>query len=298
MKGILFFTGNLALLVAILFFSACSGKSNNNKEVIKALQESIESSNASINANSSDILHSLDEKSRDYTTQERAGKWLPKAQRIQKISEEIFSHIEGLKKSNEVNTETANELFARVMKYEEDIFATDSLIKYEFAKNIILISKSFDNTEQTGDDFYKTFFRNSTLLSISAMLTKLQNSIKLIENKTISYCHNQIGQTDGDGFFDSFSAIAALSSSYVKAGERIEITAGMGSFSTQARPVITVNHKNVPLMENGLAVYSFKASNKPGKHFVSLRIDFYDQEGNKQYVRKQLEYTVAKPCDQ
>lgn len=298
MKSILCRSSNLALFAVMLFLSACSGKSDNNKEVIKALQESIENSNTSINVSSTDILHSLDEKTRDYATKERASIWLPKAQQIQKLSEEVFSYIEGLKKSIKINAETANELFARLMKYKEDILAVDSSVRYEFARNIILISRSFDTTKQTVNNFNNTFFRNSDPLLISAMLIRLQNSIRVIENRTITYCHSQIGQTDGDGFFDSFSAIAALSSSFVKAGDRIEVTAGMGSFSTQARPVITVNHQNVPLMETGAAVYSFKASNKPGKHFVPIKIDFYDQDGNKQYVRKQLEYTVAKPCDQ
>ncbi len=298
MKSILCRPSNSAVLAMMLFFSACTGKSDNNKAVIKALQESLESSNTAINVSSTDILHSLDEKSRDYSTKERADVWLPKAQHIQKLSEEIFNYVEGLKKANNIKIKTANELFAKLMRHKEDILAVDSSIMYEFAKNIILISRSFDTTKQTGNDFYNTFFRNSAALSTSAMLTKLQNNIKIIENKTITYCHNKIGVTDGDGFFDSFSAIAALSSSYVKAGEAIEITAGICSFSTRESPVITINRKNISLRETGEAIYSFKASNKPGKHFVLVRIDYFDQNGNKQYITKQLEYTVAKECDQ
>lgn len=107
-----------------------------------------------------------------------------------------------------------------------------------------------------------------------------------------------IGRTDGDGFFTSYQAIVGQSSSYVKAGEKIEITAGIGSFSTQERPVITINRNNVSLRETGAAVYSFKASNKPGKHFVPVKIEFTNQDGQKMTQEFNVKYTVAKPCDQ
>jgi len=264
--------------------------------VIKALQESMENSNASINISSTQILHSLDDKSRDYSTKEKADIWLPRAQKIQKLSEEVFNYIEGLKKTNKINAETANELFARLIKYKEDILTVDSSIRYVFAENLNLISMSFDTAKQTGNDFYKTFFKNSFSLSTSAMLSKLQNNIKVIENKTVTFCHQQIAFHGHIDYF--FEALVGQNSKYVKAGEKIEITAGIGSFSTQARPVITINRKNVPLRETGAAVYSFKASNNPGKHFVPVKIEFIDQNGIKNIREFSVDYTVAKECDQ
>jgi hypothetical protein len=98
MKSLFGHTYNSVFLAVILFFSACSGKSDNNNAVIKALQESMESSNTALNMNSNQILRSLDEKSRDYATKERADIWFPRAQQIQKLSQTIFNYIEELKK--------------------------------------------------------------------------------------------------------------------------------------------------------------------------------------------------------
>jgi len=298
MKQIFCSAFNSVILVLALFFSACTGKSDNNKAVIKALQESLENSNNSINLSSNQILQSLDEKSRDYATKERAGIWLPKAQQIQKLSEDIFNYIEGLKKINKINAETANELFEKLLKHKDNILAVDSSIKNEFTRSIILVTKSFDIVKQKGNDFFNAFFRNSSALSTLSILTELQNNIKIIETKILFYCHNMIGSVDGDDFFTSFEAIVGQSSSYVKTGEKIEITAGIGSFSTRGSPVITINRKNVTLSENGVAIYSFKASNKPGKHFVPVTLEFTDHDGKKMTQEFAVEYTVAKVCDQ
>lgn len=298
MKSILCCASNSVVLSVLLFLSSCSGKSDNNKDVIKALQESMENSNTSINMSSAEILQSLGEKSRDYATKERAGIWLPKAQEIQKLSENIFNYIEGFKKTSKVSVETTNELFARLIKYREDILAVDSSIRYDFDKNIILVTKTFDTAKQTENDFHNTFFRNSTLLATSAMLAKLQNNIKIIENKTIAYCHNKIGSLDGEGYFSSFSTIVGQSSSYVKAREAIEITAGVGSFSRAAQPKIAI--KGIPIIVNynGIGHFKFKASNKPGKHFVPVKIEFTSQDGINETHEFTVEYTVAKECDQ
>ena len=296
MKSILCCAFNSAVLAVMLFFSSCSDKSDNNKAVIKALQESMESSNASINMSSTQILYSLDDKSRDYITKDKAGIWLPRAQQIQKLSEDIFKYIEGLKKISKVNAKTANELFARLTKHKEDILSVDSSIRDVFAKNLNLISMSFDTTNQTRNDFYKTFFKNSSALSTSAMLTKLQNNIKVLENKTITFCHEQISVHD---HIDSFNeALVGQNSKYVKAGEKIEITAGVLAFRTRANPIITINRNKIVTGGNGISVYSFKASNKPGKHFVPVKIEFTDQNGIKNTREFTVEYTVAKECDQ
>lgn len=298
MKNIFCYTYNPVILIAILFFSSCSGKSDGNKAVIKALQESLENSNNSINISNNQILQSLDEKSSDYVTKERASMWLPKAQQIQKLSDEIFNYIEGLKKSIKVNNEVVNELFARLIKYKEDILAVDSLIKYEFRGNITLISKAFDTSKQTGNDFYKPFFRNSTPLLISAMLTKLQGSVKVIENKTIAYCHNQIGSTDGHGFYTFFEAIVGQSSKILKPGQFIEITAAVARISMESKPEFSINRNLVDVNENGLAIYKFRVPKKPGNYSTPIRIKYTDENGLAVSRDYTVEYAVSKECDQ
>jgi len=43
----------------------------------------------------------------------------------------------------------------------------------------------------------------------------------------------------------------------------------------------------------GVAVCNLKARAKPGKYYVPVKIIYYDQDGRKQSIQKEIEYTVA-----
>jgi hypothetical protein len=248
---------------------------------------------------SNQILHSLDKKSREPATMERAGLLLSKAKLIQELSADAFNYIEGLKKTITITTEAENDLFARLMKYKEDILAVDSSIREEFASNLNFISRPFDSAKLMANDFIKTFFRNTTPLLTSAMLAKLQNNIKIIENKTITYCLNKIGSTDGEGFLEYFSAIVGQNSKIFKPGDLLEIKAGMGAFSKATRPTIIINGNQIPLEGEGYSLYKIQVSGNPGKYKVPLRIKYFNQvTGKETEVDYNVEYTVTKPCDQ
>ena len=297
MKKIPATTGYFLLFAMILLFISCSNKTSVDQKIIKSLDESLSNSTEIINLSSSQIIMSLQNKLADPATSERAIYWYPRAQQISAYTSDVNNYLKNLKRKKHLTNIEAKELFDRLRQYKQNVLAVDSSIRFEFTMNIILISRSFDTNKQTGNDFYNTFFKNSSALLTSAMLIKLQNNIKIIENKTFSYCHNMVGSVDGDGFFTSFETIVGQSSTYVKAGEKIDITAGIGSFSTHGSPVITINRKNVSLSETGVAFYSFKASNKPGKHFVPVTLEFTDQDGKKITREFTVEYTVAKECD-
>ena len=280
-----------------LFFSACNGKSHND-DIIKVLEESLERSNNSINVSSVTIMKSLEEKTTEYATKERADIWFSKAEQIVNLSSETYDYVGTLKKMKEVNSEKAKELFTSLMKYKEDVLNIDSSIRYEFTNSFILISNSFDSSVQAEKNFGNKFFKNSNSSAISAMLTKLQNSIKVIENKTIAYCHQKIGSTDGDGFFDSYSAIVGQSSNYLKPGDKLEIKAGIGAFSKKAMPKININGSNIELGEEGYASFKIKTPRNPGEYKIPVKISFLNPTTGKEETMKiNVEYTVAKECN-
>ena len=92
--------------------------------------------------------------------------------------------------------------------------------------------------------------------------------------------------TDGMEYLYYLFSIGRHSSSYVNAGEEIEITSGIGAFSKAAQPIILINGKNVSSDADGAAHYKFKASDKPGKHVVPVEINFTDQEGKNKPLQK------------
>jgi hypothetical protein len=149
-----------------------------------------------------------------------------------------------------------------------------------------------------GKEFASKYFSTSNPVYTSAMLTKLQNSIKNIENKTLAYCHDKIGSTDGKGFFDSFALIIGQSNNNVKSGDKIEITAGLGVFSGRLQPEITINGKVAEINEEGIAVYKFKAPQKTGRYFVPVKSIFISPSTGKPEIHETIvEYSVAAPCN-
>lgn len=93
--------------------------------------------------------------------------------------------------------------------------------------------------------------------------------------------------------YDKFSAIITLNSSYVKLGDSLEVFAGIGEFNDDLKPTITIDDQKIELNDEGVAVYSFRANKKPGKHFVPVRIIYTKPDGTTIPLIKKCFYTIA-----
>jgi gliding motility-associated protein GldM len=122
------------------------------------------------------------------------------------------------------------------------------------------------------------------------MLSKFQNDVKTAENRVVALFHEQVGKVVVR--FDTYAAVIGQSSSYVMPGQEIEITAGVGAFSKAAQPQITINGSGAALGEDGAAHSKF-ISGGVGTHTVPVTIVYTDQEGKKQTIQKNIEYTVG-----
>lgn len=302
-----------------VFFSACADKIKTDIIVFKAMDEGLINSNNTIDKYTQTLLVSLDNKLAEPSSRYKAEIWKPKATHIYKITSDIMKYIEGLKidlkgeaglKKDDVSgsfkeadknavirlfdkKEKGKELYERLEKYKADMLSVDSQIAQTFQNTFIVITQAFDSSKSKQEDFNRTFFDDIPTVAALAVLSKFQNNVKNLENRMIAFCDNKIGSTDGYGFYTTYSPIAVISSSYLKAGEEIEITAGIGSFSKAALPVVIINGKNIPLGETGAAISKFKAPDKSGKHIVPVEISYIDQDGKKQTIIKNIEYTVA-----
>src|SRR5512138_3091810 len=81
-----------------IIFPSCSN-SKNDVEVIKALNESVESSNKLLSSSSMDVMIALRNKVEESGSTERAKVWYPKAERIQQLSKDIYGYIENFKQN-------------------------------------------------------------------------------------------------------------------------------------------------------------------------------------------------------
>jgi hypothetical protein len=137
----------------------------------------------------------------------------------------------------------------------------------------------------------KSFGRTSALMAM-IMLNKMEADVLATEKAFITYCNYRASFHGCILRFDVFKAVATLSSTYVKAGQSIEVTAGVGSFSDAAKPRITINGKEVQVGEGATAAYKFIATGKPGKYTVPITFH-YKPDGSNASVTATREYIIA-----
>jgi len=284
----------LLLLSSVTFFFSCTNNSKND-EAFKILDESLIGSNQILNRSNQNIYMLLKDKLSDPSTHYKAEIWYPKAELIQKLSTDIADHIEKLKsnvrKEGTLQNSEANKFYQQLINYKEEVMLIDSEMTAVFDTRIIITTRVFDSIQKNNQGFYKTFFYGLSKEALLSTLSKFQNNIIINENKLLMYCLNKIPSYN-DGY-DLFSAFVGQSANYLRAGDNIEITAGVGAFSRTVEPKIFINGKSIELNNMALAITKIKTSKKPGKHFIPVQITYIDQDGKEQTIMKNAEYTVV-----
>jgi hypothetical protein len=134
-------------------------------------------------------------------------------------------------------------------------------------------------------------FSGTTPAMALVMLNRIENDLLVTTNEFMNFCFNQIDRiTCG---WRGFHAVAVLNSSYVKQGQPIEVTAGIGDFNAALRPRITMNGKEIRLDQDATAIHRFTANGKPGRHSIRVQIEFTKPDGTVEQVYKDLKYIIA-----
>lgn len=285
------------VLLCIVFFSTCSRAKNNDK-LFQALQEGIDNSTQSITWNNSVIYASLERKSNEYATRERAAVWLPRATHIRQLSKEMASYIDSLKpgvqQAHRIEKKKALELYQKMKKYRTDLLQTDSSLAYTFSTSMTITIQAFDSLYSEPNEFFSYFFDHSSTAASLALLSRFENNIRLAENRMLAFCNEQV--INISFIYDFISAIVNQSRQFVKPGEKIELKAGIGSFTTRNNPEIMINRKKAQLNEYGLAIYTFQAPLKPGEYTMPVNISYTNQDGKQESLATHIKYTVEEPC--
>src|SRR5262249_7161297 len=119
---------------------------------------------------------------------------------------------------------------------------------------------------------------------------KIKSEVLVTERTLVSYFLNQpVVRLICNGP----SPVAVISSSYVKSGQSVDVTAGIGQFSATVRPKITIDGKAINLSGGDIAEYHFVANGKPGKHVIPITYEITKPDGAKLYIGKKVEYIIA-----
>lgn len=282
----------------------------------KTVNNSLQNTNTTVNNSTKTILESLKEKKDDPQSAAKATIWEPKANQVASYSNTVFSYIQGLKdrilteaggdpkdatkKFKEDNLDIAThvmvekgegqKLYEMLAKYKTDVLGVDSLIAKEFG-NTLQIDLTKPHTEAKGNNSWEAaYFRMVPTVAALTILSKFQNDVRTSENKVVAYCHEQVGKVTVR--FDTYAAIIGQSSNYVMPGQEIEVTAGVGAFSKQAQPNIVIGGRSVPIGEDGAARIKVPTSGI-GQHSIPVVINYVDQDGVQQTIKKEIPYTVG-----
>jgi gliding motility-associated protein GldM len=307
------------VLTAILALNV----SNEVINAFKVVNNSLITSNDNITASNNTLYKSLEEKLNKPESAEKARIWEPKAMKAKQYSADMMTYIDSLKtalykaadlrmkwdsKLNDSvqdyradNLDASTRLFEtngkgpelkeRLDKYKEDMLSIDPAIKAEFQNIFPVNTVPPPSQEGKQKDFTQTFFHMTPTVAALTILSKFQNNIKNAENMEATFCHNQIGAVEVH--MDQVGVLVGQNSNYLMPGQQLQITAGVGAYSSAAAPTISINGSGVKV-DQGQGTYSTTVSGA-GEHTVNVNVSFLDE--NKHLVTKSVpvKYTVGTP---
>jgi gliding motility-associated protein GldM len=284
----------------------------------KTVNNSLVTSNDQTNVATSSVFESLTRKLSDPQTSDKAKIWHPIAKDIMSYANEANSKIEAMKKElmlaadgdkndpskgfKEDNLDAATRVFIKNKKgpellrilteFKDKVLKRDSAIGNAFLNSLpINLEKPKSKTGDNKKNWEESYFHMVPTIAGLTILSKFQNDIKVSENKVVTFCHEKVGQVEV--IQDAFAAIAVADANYVLPGNEINVTAGVGGFSTKVQPQISINGQGVPVDPvDGAAHYKFTAGSI-GSHTIPVNIVYTDQNGIKQNIQKTINYTVG-----
>jgi gliding motility-associated protein GldM len=293
----------------------------------KTVKSSLESSSDLASGKTQQIFESFKDKIEDPTTKEQATIWYEKANQVHTLSNAVYKYVEDLKLElmkeagfdpnnkkdgktdstfKEDNLEAATrllvetapqgkgkgkELFKKLSDFKAALFGLDSAVVEELGKSLP-IDLSMPKTKTLGNNTWEAaYFRMTPTIAALTILSKFQNDIRNTEAQVVELFHKKVGEVKIK--YDQFKAIANASASYVMPNEEIVINAGVGAFSSAAKPSVSIDGAGAQALPDGSYEYKFNAPTAAGEYTKKVRISFVKPDGTTATVDKDIKYTVG-----
>ncbi len=282
----------------------------------KTVNNSLNNATNTIEDKNKTLFNSLAELKKDPKTAEKATLWGAKADNAKKLSDDMNQYIltlqDRLKKEadldpatgkfNEGSLEAATRLMdeqgegeklkAKLADFKKALLGIDPAIAKEFATSLP-IDLSMPKVENpTNNTWTAAYFRMTPAIAAVTILSKFQNDVKNSESQVVEYCHNQIGTVKV--VYNQFQAFAGQSSQYLMPGQELQITAGVGAFNSDAKPIVSIDGASVPIGADGAALYKTTVGG-PGSYTKRVHISFTKPDGTQGILDKEIPYTVGSP---
>lgn len=299
----------------------------------RTVNNSITHANGVVDSKNKSSFTSFDELAKDPKTADKAKFWQPYALQAQQLSDEVSAYIEGLKKElktesglksengvetfKEDNLEASTRMFdengkgeelrKRLQDYKDKLLNvldpskfSDPVIKKEvtaqkaeFEKTLPLdLTIPQSQSANLNNTWSGSYFHMTPTIASLTILSKFQNDVKNSESQLVDYCLSKVGSVKV--ILDKFEPLVGTNATYLMPGQEFEVTAGVGAYSSAAKPVISIGGANVPLNAEGAAVYKTTV-NGAGERSIPVRITYTKPDGTTGTLEKTVKYTVGVP---
>jgi len=276
----------------------------------KVVDTSLKTSSSNLAAANNTLYASLADKLTDPKTADKARIWKPKADQAKKLSDDFTAYIDGLKtelkkasdltmvdgkesfKEDNLDTQgKGKELEAKLIAYRKAMLDIDTSIRAKFEKTLPIDVDPPKGQDGTKKDFTNAYFHMTPTVAGLTLLSKFQNNVKNAENQVVTFCHEQIGAVKVK--FDKTDVLVGQTSNYIMPGQEMTITAGIGAYSSGAKPIISIGGTNTAVVD-GKAIYKVTASGAGAKS-IPVTVSYEDQDGIKQTRTTKVDYVVGTP---
>ncbi|HEX2535579.1 MAG TPA: hypothetical protein VHK69_17675, partial [Chitinophagaceae bacterium] len=276
----------LPAVIAVFGISCCCSctvPADPDDPVIHSLQDGLMASTQTIALNNERLLESLRDKVSEPRYSSRAEYWKPKAQQLHAQAQRLQAFLEHARKSAAEDKDGTDHstlqrlraaLHHRLNGFMDSVAQLDSA-HTSFLADCTRLLRVWDPAKpdplQQMEDH---LFSDQQLMQQSGWID-LQNRLARAEQQLLSYFHDQVqGGCNLD--YRQYSAIIAQSSTVVRPGEELEITAGMGAFESDGKPKVVIGGREVPLGPEQTARFRFTAARKPGRYVLPAVVEFND----------------------
>ena len=165
--------------------------------------------------------------------------------------------------------------------------------KEEFGEQNISLEEAPEQVSVRGEQkpWERANFESIPAIAAMTNLTKLQSDVKTSEANLVTYLSTAIGAKKMK--FDAFKVGVVPNSTYLLAGEELEVEAFLAAYSSESNNVtINIGGTNVPL-KDGVATWKRRVSGI-GEKTLPVTINLYNPATDKtETIRDELKYKVG-----
>jgi hypothetical protein len=290
-----------SLFLAVLLLNACNSRKDDNGR-FEVLERGLKKTATIIFEDNQRLYYDLESKTKEPRYKVKADYWYNKSVRLLDYSRGMTTYLNGLeaeidefKTSKEVNHFLLDkgkgiELYNRISKFNNNVILIDTLLIRSVFQKKDFFHMVIDTTQINADSMSGPLFQNCTPSSVKSLIALFKNYVLIMEHYLAQLFLDQIPSYRG---WQRFIPLIAQNTSVLKKGARLEISAGLGSFTLDGKPVIKINNREIPIGAEGTAEYTLTVNKNVGMYTIPVSIVYLDEEGNKQMFEKKIKYSVV-----